>query len=333
MVKVVNILTAAAERALKTAADDESIAAAAVIACDVSGDDAIEPKEPEQQQPRPRLMAARAALSKPYYTMSVREEVSTAVCSVITAAIAAGTGNSVYLHGPAGSGKFSTLLPGFDVDGWCKQNSKPKPIDQFFDSVHLAEPSIYGTILDALRIEGIDGMPLGELEPAEARKQLETELFATKDGSSSDKVPMIVLRIDCLDEVASELPLEVQQLFAWARMPRCRLVLIGTGSADLQQVLPDLQKHDISPVQVVMDLYTESELMSKLETYVGAAVRPQELKLCATRCGSEVETVYKLCKVAVELAFSDSCNSSSDIVTAAHMIQAVQIVETGDSLA
>jgi hypothetical protein len=49
MVKVVNILTAAAERALKTAADDESIAAAAVMACDVSGDDAIEPKEPEQQ--------------------------------------------------------------------------------------------------------------------------------------------------------------------------------------------------------------------------------------------------------------------------------------------
>jgi hypothetical protein len=66
---------------------------------------------------------------------------------------------------------------------------------------------------------------------------------------------------------------------------------------------------------------------------VGAAVRPQELKLCATRCGSEVETVYKLCKVAVELAFSDSCNNSSDIVTAAHMIQAVHIGETGDSLA
>jgi hypothetical protein len=334
MVKVVNIMTAAAERALKTAADDESIAAAAVMACDVSGDDALEPTVAEQQQPRPRLMAAWTALSKPFYTMSVREEVSTEVCSIITNAVAAGTGNSVYLHGPEGSGKFSTLLHGFDVEGWCKQNSKPKPIDHFFDDFKLRRPSIYGTILDALRIEGIVGIPVGELEPAEARKHLETVLFATKDcSSSSDNVPMIVLRIDCLDEVASELPLEVQQLFAWARMPRCRLVLIGTGSADLPQVLPNLQQHDTWPVQVVMDLYTESELMSKLEIYVGAAVRPQELKLCATRCGSEVETVYKLCKVAVELAFSDSCNNSSDIVTAAHMIQAVHIVETGDSLA
>jgi Cdc6-like AAA superfamily ATPase len=231
---------------------------------------------------------------------------------VVTEAISSNTGSSMYLRGPASSGKatLADQLPRA-VREWCNQHAKPVPMVSIifnFDIDHSA--GLYGEILKQLRHEASE-------VAAEAKKQLEAVVFNSSD------VRMIMVRLDGMDSMAASHTEQLQQLYEWAYTAGSRLILLGTGIYDVTQILLGLQQADIVPVQVVCNPFTDNDVVTILSARVGSIVQPAALELCAKHASGSVARAIKLCCFAVLYADNDITNSSKE-VTLDHMEQTVR---------
>eukprot|EP00953_Heterococcus_sp_UTEX-ZZ885_P031661 16593-Heterococcus_DN1.PRE.2 len=263
----------------------------------------------------PELQGALAKLKYESEPLLLRERELTAVHRVVTEAIAANTSACVHVHGPTGSGKFTSLLHHFDspVEEWCKQHSKREPISVSIDcSIGFNPVGLHGEILEELEHEDISRIA------AEAKKQLE----AVVCNNTNRDLPMIVLKLHHLHRLLPKHTDQLEQLFKMTA--GSRLILGTDGQADVSLLYPGLQQHSVVPAQVLFAPYAESEIVAILSARCGSAVQPAALKLCAKHASGNAVRALKTCILAVELAVSD-CDCSGE-VTLRHMRQAVHFV-------
>jgi Cdc6-like AAA superfamily ATPase len=287
------------------------------------GDGFVECTEPVAEQQQLRLMDAFKAL-KYSERLRLRKRELAAAHKLVTDAIAAGSGASVLVRGPASSGKWTVVQQlSDDVIEWCKQHGKPTPVSAYlFDAEHPA--GLYGAVLDKLKED--KRLQIGHVSQvlAEAKKQLEDVVLNTKrSSSSSSDVPLIVLVVYNTLRVS---PVEqLQPLFKWAHTVGSRLILIGRGGADLTQTPPGQQQTGIEPIQVVLDPYTESDMVAIISARAGAAVQLTGLQLCVKHANGNARRACNLCLQAVKLALSD--RNKSSVVTVSHMEQAIRLTK------
>jgi hypothetical protein len=278
----------------------------------------VECAEPVPEQQQRRLLDALEAFKYKSQTLPLRKRELAAVHSVVTAALAAGTGASVYVHGPAGSGKGVAVLWQIKrpSEEWCKQTDKLQPVLVHLLS-HRCTPSAggaYGAILEELKNN--DCFSIGDVGDvaAEAKEQLEAVVF------NSD-LPRLIVGVHHVEWIAESHADQLQQLFEWSSSSK--LILIATGKTELTQILPDLHQVGIVPVKVVLEPYSESDLLAILSARCGSAVQPAVLEMCAKCASGDARRAIKLCELAVELALS--CNSSE--VTLRHMEQCIRLTK------
>jgi hypothetical protein len=169
------------------------------------------------------------------------------VHSVVTTALAAGTGTSVHVHGPAGSGKEVAVLWQIksSSEEWCKQTDKLQPVLVRLHP-HECTPSTggaYGAILEELKKN--DCFSIGDVSDVagEAKEQLEAVVL------NSD-LPRLIVGVHDVERIAESHADQLQQLFEWTSSSK--LILIAAGKTELTQILPDLQQVGIVNVKVVL---------------------------------------------------------------------------------
>jgi hypothetical protein len=277
---------------------------------------------PEQQQQQlQQLLTARTELDRSIGKTALlqsQELTRTEVCSAITAAncIGSSTGTSVLLRGPGGCGKHTAVRQVYDgVADWCKQQAKPSPASCIVWPYHSVRNSagVYGAILQVLKLYTSLKIEKVSKNMTEAKQQLETLLFeTTTSSSSSSHVLMIVVTLLKIDEVDVR---HAQQLLEWAHTAGCKLILIGTDRSDLAQTLPRPQH------LVVLQQFTESDVLDILNVQAGAAVLPAANALCANCASGDVGLARAVCQLAIDLALVD--RNESSVVTVDRMEQAV----------
>jgi Cdc6-like AAA superfamily ATPase len=301
----VGVLCAAADAAIK--GDIVPNCATGVAEC----------AEPVLEQQQRRLLDALEAFKYKSQTVPLRKRELAAVHSVVTAALAAGTGASVHVHGPAGSGKEAAVLWQIKSpsEEWCKQTDKLQPVLVHLLS-HRCTPSaggVYGAILEELKNN--DCFSIGDVSDvaAEAKEQLEAVVF------NSD-LPRLIVGVHRVEYIAESHADQLQQLFEWTSSSK--LILIATGKTELQ-ILPDLQQVGIVPVKVVLEPYSESDLLAILSDRDGSAVQLAAQEMCAKCASGDARRAIAWCELAVKLALSD--NSSE--VTLRHMQQCIRLTK------
>jgi Cdc6-like AAA superfamily ATPase len=286
----------------------------------------VERTEPVAEQQQLQLIDALQELKFLGEELPLRERELAAVRTAVTDAIAAGTGASVLVRGPAGSGKSTALISHFDspVNKWCKQHDKPQPFSVSVFAFPKHPAGLYGRVLQALERKDISCIA------ADAQKQSEAVVFNTNHSSSSSSdLPMIVLKLYNIHIMAAYYTYELQQLqqlFKWVHTDGSRLILVTEGQIKLSQLMPGPQQHGIVPVQVVFDPFTESYLVAILEANGGSVVQPAALELCAKHACGNARWARELCLLAVQYADSDSTNSTR-AVTLSHMQQTVRVTK------